>query len=633
MAKVYPTLENIQRLKVKPTEGEWFLVNYLVENFSDDVEVYFQPFLNGDMPDTIIMQKNVGVCIIEVKDWDLSAYRVNENNIWELKQNGTTLKSPFQQVFQYKENLFNLHINGLLQERIKNKQFYNRIQPFVYFHKATKKELEHLYEHAVNYYKQEADKSNEAFKFGKIEHLKYEKRIDYLKQKKSKLERDLKYHAIGNDMLQKLSLPMEDKSNLFSESIYDEFQRYLQPPFHTLNQGKEITYTKEQQRLLESTSIREKISGVAGSGKTVLLAKRAVNAHKRHSERVLVMTYNITLRSYIHDKISDVRENFEWGYFYITNYHQFMTQLFNNLGIKIEIPKNMPKEVISQYLEKNYYSNMSILEPFVNEIPKYKSILIDEIQDYEPNWIKIIRDFCLEDDGEMVLLGDPKQNIYHREIQERMPVIVQGFGSWKKLKTSVRYQGDGDRIQNLALSYQKMFFKDKYELDSSDHATYAPSLNLGIYKFSHYNNNQISVIVDKIYQELRDHKIHSNDACILSSNIKLLQEIDYYVRNNQNEKTLTTFETLEMAKALPKEVDNIRKIKKIAFNLNNGLLKIATIHSFKGYEIPNLFLIIDGNDNEEIVYTALTRSKFNIMVFTHHDSKYNNFFEKELEKA
>ena len=45
MAQIFPTIENIERLKEKPTEGEWFLLNYLVDNLDDEFEIYFQSFL------------------------------------------------------------------------------------------------------------------------------------------------------------------------------------------------------------------------------------------------------------------------------------------------------------------------------------------------------------------------------------------------------------------------------------------------------------------------------------------------------------------------------------------------------------------------------------------------------------
>ena len=73
MAQVFPTIENIEALKVKPTPGEWFLLKYLANKMPHHVEIYFQPYFNGDMPDVILMSKGIGVAIIEVKDWDLNS--------------------------------------------------------------------------------------------------------------------------------------------------------------------------------------------------------------------------------------------------------------------------------------------------------------------------------------------------------------------------------------------------------------------------------------------------------------------------------------------------------------------------------------------------------------------------------
>lgn len=630
MAHVFPSIENIQRLKVKPTIGEFYLLNHLINTLPDEVEVYFQPFLNGDMPDIILMQKDVGVTIIEVKDWNLSLYEIDENNHWYLKLNNARLKSPFQQVFNYKDNMFNLHINGLLQEKIKNKHFYGRINVYVYFHNATKKEIISLFNGPLNSLRIKEQQCHSEFKNKSISHQEYEKRLEFVKRKKSKLERDFIFLAIGNDSIDKILLPNDDQKKLFNNSIYKEFHRYLQPPFHTINQGKEIIYTKEQQKLIVSRNIHQKISGVAGSGKTVLLAKRAVNAHKRHGEMVLILTYNITLKQYIHDKISDVREDFSWNTFYITTYHQLITLTLNNLGIDFEIPDSLSKRQVSEYMEKHYYSNPTLFEKHIDVIPKYETILIDEIQDYSSEWIKIIREFFLVEEGEMVLFGDPKQNIYHRELQDRMPVLVQGFGTWQHLKTSVRYQGKGNRIQNLAKSFQTSFLKDKYDLDTLETITNTPSLSLDLYKYKHYVPEKLEELVNAIFIEIRNNDIHPNDVCILSSNTNMLREIDYIIRNEFNENTLTTFETKELAQQRPMEVENVRKRKKVSFNLNSGVLKISTIHSFKGFEVSTLFLIMDDNDNEEIVYTGITRSKFNLMVFAKKECRYNDFFEKEL---
>lgn len=45
MAIIYPSFENISRLKVQPTEGEFYLLNYLSENLNDEYEIFLIHFL------------------------------------------------------------------------------------------------------------------------------------------------------------------------------------------------------------------------------------------------------------------------------------------------------------------------------------------------------------------------------------------------------------------------------------------------------------------------------------------------------------------------------------------------------------------------------------------------------------
>lgn len=55
---LHPTLENILRLKVAPTPGELHLLNHLTENLDDSYEIFFNPFIDGDRPDFIILKKH-----------------------------------------------------------------------------------------------------------------------------------------------------------------------------------------------------------------------------------------------------------------------------------------------------------------------------------------------------------------------------------------------------------------------------------------------------------------------------------------------------------------------------------------------------------------------------------------------
>ena len=403
MAKIYPNIENIQRLKVKPTDGEWFLINYLLHNFDDDAEIYFQPFLNSDRPDFVLIRKGVGAIIIEVKDWNLDSYYIDETNNWFVKSLNQHIKTPFRQVFNYKDNMFSLHVNGLLENKIKNKDFYGRIQVYVYFHKSTKKELDSFFNFPKSFYKNKSNEINEDFKNKKITYDDYENKSNQIQALKKKIDRDLNI-SITQGNLNDLKFPDNHNNILFKNEIYNEFKRILNPPFHTLEEGKEIIYTKEQKKVIESKEGFEKIKGVAGSGKTTVLAKRAVNAHIRHGNKVLILMFNLTLKNFIKDKISDVRDGFDWKYFEIINYHSFIGANLNNYGIENTLEN---------------YDNKDVFKGHETEIIKYKTILIDEIQDFKTEWIELIKKYFLEENGEMVLFGDEKQNIHGRLIEDK----------------------------------------------------------------------------------------------------------------------------------------------------------------------------------------------------------------------
>ena len=100
MAFCFPNYDKIHSLKLPPQPGELHLINFLVSKLDNSYKIYFQPFLNGDRPDIVILRRNTGALIIEVKDWDLRHY-INdrgEQHSWKLVQNKATINSPIAQV-------------------------------------------------------------------------------------------------------------------------------------------------------------------------------------------------------------------------------------------------------------------------------------------------------------------------------------------------------------------------------------------------------------------------------------------------------------------------------------------------------------------------------------------------------
>lgn len=646
MAILIPNLEAAKAAKQKPTEGEIFLLEFLATHFDDKVEVYFQPCFNGDRPDIVLMSPKAGVIIIEVKDWNLDLYSIDAYNKWavHLPSGQQRVKSPFAQVFAYKKSFFDIHVNGLLEKSLKNEAFFKMIKTYVYFHHGSKSAIERLYQPHLDHLREQSHENENGLKQKQVDFDRYERRREGIEKAKYRFTRDSDYF-LYREKLSKISFPITTKESVFDESVYNEFKRLLNPPYHYASEGKPPNYTDKQNKLIQSAAkARAKICGLAGSGKTVVLAGRAVNSHKRHGGRVLVLTFNITLGSYIHDKISAVREDFPWSAFDISNYHRFITTALNNSGIEIEIPDALQYEgtdpVVArriaverdQYLEATYYSNQAVFED--EEIKTfYDTILIDEIQDYKPEWIKIIRSYFLAEDGEMLLFGDEKQNIYKRALDgERRSKVVEGFGSWVKLTKSFRYTAESPIIP-LIDAFQKKFLLENYELDS-DESFQLSLTSVGVQAYNTFDRRNLPQLAAKIIEIAKDNKIHPNDISIISSQEKILRELDHVLRTSEihKERTLCAFPSLEVTQhpKYSKKYQEISAAKKKGFNLNSGVMKLSSTHSFKGFESPLIFLLVNSKDSPEMVFTGLTRAKENLVVFLEGDSPYFEFFSKHL---
>lgn len=671
MAKLFPTIAEIKKLKVAPTEGELHLLQFLNNYLNDDYEIFFQPMLNGDNPDIVIMRKDSGVMIIEVKDWHLEHYTLDSRKNWILKNDDSKIKkSPISQVLNYKQNLFDIHIENLLEKNIKDPNTFSIVTCAIYFHNALEKEV---YEFLTKDFR--SDKSYISF-------LKY-------------------FDILGKDSL---SVNNFDKilqsrylnrtSRFFDNSLYKSFLKHLMPPIHDIDEGIPIEYTKKQSDLIESKPGEFKIKGIAGSGKTFVLAKRAVNAHIRTNSKVLILTFNITLKNYIHDRISHIREKFRWDAFYIINYHQFVKQEMNNYGIPIVIPEGFDDWPIAnkELFFNSIFDSEHVFEQVKTKIQKYQTIIVDEVQDYKTEWIRLIKKYFLDVNGELVVCGDEKQNIYERTLDNKLPNTTIP-GRWNELNLTFRFTTN---IANLALLFQNTFFKDKYNIDSFEIQQELDD-QINIIEYYLIDNNTAGSLYSRINESMNILNLHPNNICILGNKIEKLKGLDYRIRMGLHQKTKTMFETQEIYNKLDidyfnqlkddytneieeltensrleslsqlnslintansrhinerfrnrikvqnfrfeREIEKIRFNKKFNFWMNAGMLKVSTIHSFKGWEIHTLYLIIDdtefgeSNATAELIYTGLTRCRKNLIIINLGNNQYHKFFQNYVEKV
>jgi hypothetical protein len=178
-------------------------------------------------------------------------------------------------------------------------------------------------------------------------------------------------------------------------------------------------------------------------------------------------------------------------------------------------------------------------------------------------------------------------------------------------------------------------------------------------------------VVSFVYNQIRSQGLNSNDVTILASFIDTLKELNELLITESHEKTNVMFETKEEEKklfenALDKsegnikhEIEKFRKMRKATFWMNRGTYKLSTVFSFKGWETPILFLIIETGErsglstllsmtedakdieisgyeptkfSDELVYTGLSRCKGKLYIinidYNEHlgNNRYDKFF-------
>ena len=641
MAIIYPKYETIKNLKVPPTEGEIKMIDFLLENLNDEYEIYFQPFLNGDCPDIILMRKGGGVLIIEVKDWELASYHLDYRKRWFVNYNNALIKSPISQVLKYKENMYDLHIQNLLELKLRDYRYWYIVNCAIFFYRENSKDVRDF---LLSPFEQQRKFLNE----------KNAKKDAYDKLEESK-ENYLTFLNRNIELIGKNNLNSKDFKDLlyrkwisrqsfnFSTELYDSFKRYLKPSFHLLDNGRNFNYTKKQLELSTSKEGEQKIKGIVGAGKTLVLAKRAVNAHKRTDKKVLILTYNISLKNYIHDKISSVREDFYWENFHIINYHDFFNSMMNNLGVEFDIPddfdnwENWQKE---QFFNDRYYGNIDLFKNYQDKIEKYSTILIDEVQDYRTIWLRLIKRYFLADNGEFVVFGDSKQDIYNRVSlvnNKKVLVIPDSPGRWAELNESFRLT---PTITAFASAFQKTFLFENHIPDEFENVDFQSTFFDKVH-YKYFGAIDYEVIANFISSYSTKLESHPNDVCVLSLSIETIREIDFHFRRITNERSYIMAETQEFynhlkevngqTKKFYKELEKIRKNKKMHFWMNSGLTKFSTVHSYKGWEIKTLFLIVQKDTFEatykELIYTGFTRCMNNLVIINIDDLELSEFMD------
>lgn len=581
----------------------WRLENIL----SVDDIMYIDAAVNEVAVDFIIVRPNKGILLLNIFEENLNECTLSEDKK-EINVHGQLYQSPIDLI-----NLCQLSIKDgieeLLMSIIEDNRNFSLIKKAVVFSENSIDEIKKFFEYQNNVF-------NFTFIFGKeiIENRDISQNL---------------YTTIG----------FLYNNNAFDDVVRRKLARMISPSWHSYQEGRiDMQPIGAQKRLSESSITQQKISGVAGSGKTQVLAFRAVNAMKRTGGDVLVLTYNITLANYLKFRLSEIREDFSWEKIDVYPYHQFFRIRAAECQLHVEF---------SSYQNEAFFENSKGHK-------KYSAIFVDEVQDYTTEWLRIImQNFLLVPNGELVVFGDPKQNVYQRPLDANGDIRLGIIGGqWnRQLTTSRRFTNP--RLANLATAFQTQFMANLPTDDIVAENTISNTFNFQIVTYIDLRqNNSIESIITNIINIISNDNNEARDFAVLASSTKLLRNIDILYRQRTNEQTEITFisnETLERLKQIHQVTDEkaanwkfnrdfeaLERTRKQLFTTDKRCLKISTIQSFKGWESPSVIVILENDIvlhnttfrpmSPQTIYTAITRARENMYIINIGNDTYHNFF-------
>ncbi|AFW94987.1 UvrD-helicase domain-containing protein [Dolichospermum sp. UHCC 0684] len=573
--RIFPSWDQMGELPDKFTAGEIALARFLDKYLPEEWKIYIQPFLNGHRPDIIVFNPSVGITIIEVKDWNLVHYHFAQDTLFVSDSKGSyPIKNPVYQVEQYRENIIGQLIPDIGEKVDKTINALGLIKTGLYFHNATTASAKELFK-------------------------------DFSKD----------YRPIfGHDELKAENLfkiiPDSNKNSSFywKKEWNNDILFWLDPPFHTLERTIPLDLTSQQKNHAEPKSGHFRLRGVAGSGKTQVIAFRAAKLASQGFD-VLIVTFNITLWHYIKDLIQRAPFQFDWKKITFKHFHGFCSDILNEIGV--DFPQGEGDDffriVIPSYVEE-------ALEKSGINSKRYDAILIDEGQDFCLEWYKLLVRF-LRDRNELLLVCDKKQNIYGVELSWIDGSLkgkgTQFRGDWRKLETVFRLP------EKVAIAAEKfsLMFNLNQELKTErivQQSLFERPLNPHIVWLNVEPNQRLKLIW-YAFNQLKEEGYKASDMVILLPNHKIGMEcVNHF--ESKNIYVNHVFDT---------DNESSRYHKK-SFWMGDSRIKMSTIHSFKGWEILNVVLYIDDTfwgDNSQldaVIYTAITRTRENLIVFNAH---------------
>ena len=590
MATFHPSLEEQEFFATPLYEGEARIRDLLAAKLDDEWHVYVQPHLLNQQPDFLLVHKDHGATVLEVKDWRPGGHRANDGRLEVQDANGDwhwESEDPVLRIHQYKANVAERFLTPPDMAR----SLYGDVRTTVVLPRWV------------------ATEASSVLKAGSALPPKNMEWVEVAGVEVFDDDKSFWAMVHGSSV---------GKGHGLSQRVYNRFINRLEEPEAVSDQRLSLRLSKGAQNVAKNPKgipIR-RVRGSAGSGKTLALSARAGNLAKE-GKSVLILTFNITLANYIQTLVGRWcrQVDADRRHVDIIHIHGFCRDIIEEWDGRVAIDDSRfapiwtdgeDPEVDTDAVYDNMITRVQMYYEQIGEkLPQYDAVIVDEGQDFKLPWWNFLRQFVVRGGtGEMLLAADTSQDLYgRRSWTDEGPMRGAGFRSrWKTLSGSYRLPVD---FVPILRDFADRYIGNDANLPTvpEDHLASAAQKTVRRWvNASHVVEKEIGILVVEEIELMLDH-----DAGPHPADVTVLVETHKFGERVMNLMEKEKIPTEHIFSTSPE----VRQIRKKRFWPGVALLKGSTVHSFKGWESRGIVYLLQSGagDLGRFVYTALTRLK------------------------
>ncbi|WP_107724889.1 3'-5' exonuclease [Desmospora activa] len=614
----------------KATAGEALLFRTLKRYLPEEYVVYYEPDIQGWRPDFVIIGPDLGLLVLEVKDYTPNTLVAINPDQWTIRNGSgeeTAVVSPLKQARDYAFRMADKLKKDRDLVRTEGKHRFKLKFPYGYgvvFTRLTKadlarRELLTVIDPKLALTREEIDPERETFS-----EILLKQKLARMFTVSFTLEEPLTPLDI-----QRIRFHLFPEVRISGKSKKVQYQEYVLLSLDDLQ-----TMDLHQENLAKQIGDKHRlIRGVAGSGKTLILASRAALLAKENPDwNILVLCYNISLSRFIADMVEQKLNQSESLFDFVAEGEEIQTvQQKHNITVRhFHDWLNRDLKIKS---EEEIPTTLQEWEAGKRSFPLYDAILIDEGQDFTPEWLGLVTRLLNPDTQSLLIVEDRAQTIYSRRRSLRKDIGLDFRGRSRVL--TINYRNTAP-IVRLAWDFYRQHASMENATSDEEMEVIEPqsSLRSGPQPFL----QRFANMEEEMAYVAKQMKVLHRQRNVAWSEMLLL----YRVKSYAGLDTMNTIRRGLAREGIPFYWMTENAQSKRAFSPRENQVTVSTIDSSKGLDYKAVFVVntdrlpFPKEENIErevsLLYIAMTRAKKYLSITWSGESEFTRWLEQVESK-